>query len=331
MGARLVQDLITCGKCDKVFSSKLKSCPHCSSKNVGKGCLWVVGIVLVLALLGSIFGSDKSSSPQATMAAETPSAPLAPKPPQIAVMALTAIQRGDGMLILGRTNLPFGTQMLVNIEKPNGATLAQDNATVGEFGRFYAGPYATEDAKVPDGRYIIHVVAAIADVQPENVKPAIGKDWSNFLGPLKSTDGVIGPVIESKWPINWINTPGQRPTPLNTVLPAGEKMAQADVQWASDAATARVTARAAAWQEKRGDAFYACQTFIKRNLRDPDSADFMTRYSESLVTKSGDGGYQVTQEVRANNGFGGKTVSIFECETHLSGDNWQLDNVQEKN
>lgn len=327
----MVQDLVTCAKCDKVFSSKLKACPHCNSKNIGKGCLWVVGGILALAMLGSIFGSDKSNPPASSTAAVTPAQPLVPKPPQTAIMALTAVQREDGMLVIGRTNLPLGTQMLVNIEKTNGATLAQDNATVGEFGRFYAGPYATENSVVPDGAYIIHVVAAIADVQPDNVKPAIGKDWANYLGPLKSTDGVIGPVIEAKWHINWVNGSSGSPASLKMVLPEGEQMPQADIKWASDAATARVTARAAAWQEKRGDAFYACQTFIKRNLRDPDSADFMTEFNEGLVTKSGEAGYQVTQEVRANNGFGGKTVSIFECETHLSGDNWQLDNVQEKN
>jgi hypothetical protein len=319
-------DLVTCPNCNKVFASKLKTCPHCSGKRLGKGCLWLFGGIIGLAVIGAIVGpSDQKQTPSEQTAAVKPDVPQAP---QNAIMALTAAHQGQSLLVVGRTNLPFGTQMLVNIETPAGATLAQDNATVGEFGRFYAGAFSTEGSALPDGRYVVHVVAAVADVQPDTVKPAIGKDWANFLGPLKSSGGVVGPVIEASWPIRWRNADA---TALETVLPAGEQLAQASAQWASDAEKARVAARAAAWQEKREDAFFACQTFIKRNLRDPDSADFMTDYNEALVSKDGESGYQVMQQVRANNGFGGKTVSIFLCQTHLSGDNWELDNVKEQN
>jgi len=243
-------------------------------------------------------------------------------------MALTAAQQSDGVLVAGRTNLPFGTQMIVGIETPAGAILAQDKATVGEFGRFYAGSFTTKANGLPNGRYVVRVTAALADVQPDAVKPAIGKDWASFLGPLKSA-GIVGPVIEAVWHIRWTNS--ESGTVLKAVLPAGETMPQTNIQWAKDAENARVSARAAVWQAKREEAFYACQTFIKRNLRDPDSADFMTDYNGNLVTKQGEAGYLVLQQVRANNGFGGKTVSIFECETHLSEDSWELDNLKEDN
>jgi len=324
------QDLLTCAKCNKVFSSKLGSCLYCGATNVRYGCLGVFGLVVVLVIIGFMSGSDKSGQSATPSTAAEVAKSVSVLPPQTAIMALTAVKREDGMLIVGRTNLPLGTQMLVNIEQPSGATLAQDNATVGEFGRFYGGSFATDGSIVPDGTYIVHVVAAIADVQPDNIKAAIGKDWANFLGPLKRpASGVIGPVIEVKWPIEWTNNGQTEPVP--TVLPKGKKMPQANAQWAADAEASRGAARAAAWQQKREDAFYACQTFIKRSLRDPSSADFMTEYNETLVSKSGSGGYLVEQQVRANNGFGGKTASIFECETHLSGSDWEADEVKKSN
>lgn len=320
-------DLVTCPNCNKIYARKLKTCPHCSGKRFGKGCLWILTGIIGLAIIGAIVGpSDQKQAPSEQAASVKPDAPQAP---QTAIMALAVTHQGDGLLVVGRTNLPFGTQMLINLETPAGVTLAQDNSMVGEFGRFYGGVFSTEGSTLPDGRYIIHVIAAVADVQPDTVKPAIGKDWKNFLGPLKSSGGVIGPVIEASWPIRWANGPGG--AVLETVLPAGEKMPQANVQWARDSEKARVVARAAAWQAKREDAFFACQTFIKRKLRDPDSADFMSNYNEALVSKDGESGYQVIQQVRANNGFGGKTVSIFMCQTHLSGDNWELDNAKEWN
>jgi hypothetical protein len=234
------------------------------------------------------------------------------------------------MLIVGRTNMPFGTQMVVNIEQPNGVTLAQDDATVGEFGRFYSGSFATDGSAIPDGTYVVDVVAASAVVQPDSIQAAIGKNWANFLGPLKSSaNSVIGPVIEAKWQIEWINS--GRSKPLQAVLPDGEKMPQANAKWAANAEAARGVVRAAAWQANRENAFYACQALIKRNLRDPDSADFMTQYADWQVGKRGSNGYFVVQQVRANNGFGGKTVSLFHCQIHPAGGNWKVDDIDERN
>jgi hypothetical protein len=80
------------------------------------------------------------------------------------------------------------------------------------------------------------------------------------------------------------------------------------------------------------DAFYMCQAFIEKNLRDPDSADFITRYNSSLVSKNSKGNYVVSMQVRAANGFGGKTVSVFTCElTPSGGDNWRLIDLNEIN
>lgn len=52
-----------------------------------------------------------------------------------------------------------------------------------------------------------------------------------------------------------------------------------------------------------------CQLKIKRNLNDPDSADF----GQYQILPIGENKYKIVYEVRAKNGFGGKVKGAFEC------------------
>ena len=77
-------------------------------------------------------------------------------------------------------------------------------------------------------------------------------------------------------------------------------------------------------------AAFTCGDFIKKNLRDPDSADFITDPSTSHASAEPDGSYQALLTVRANNGFGGKTVSTFNCIVSKDADgNWILKSLNE--
>ena len=77
-------------------------------------------------------------------------------------------------------------------------------------------------------------------------------------------------------------------------------------------------------------ASFMCGEFIKKQLRDPDSADFVTKPIDGRAVKAPNGSYVSLLTVRANNGFGGKTVSTFDCEvTKDSGGNWQLQSLSE--
>lgn len=76
-------------------------------------------------------------------------------------------------------------------------------------------------------------------------------------------------------------------------------------------------------------AWRRCQSFIQDSLRDPDSAEFITGYSPKLVSSNPDGSYSTFMKVRATNGFGGKTVSIFICKTKPYGDRWALVDLME--
>jgi len=85
-------------------------------------------------------------------------------------------------------------------------------------------------------------------------------------------------------------------------------------------------------QEAASNAFYMCESFIKDQLRDPDTAQFMTDFSPDLVTKTADSHFHTIIRLRAANGLGGKTISLFSCETHpVPGDKWVRDDLEEQN
>lgn len=77
-------------------------------------------------------------------------------------------------------------------------------------------------------------------------------------------------------------------------------------------------------------AAYVCGDFVKQSLRDPDSADFITDPSRARAIRQTDGSFTALLRVRAANGFGGKTVSLFSCTVTKDADgNWHRQNVSE--
>jgi hypothetical protein len=65
-------------------------------------------------------------------------------------------------------------------------------------------------------------------------------------------------------------------------------------------------------------------------LRDPDSADFLTDPTRLHAVRSPDGAFTTLLRVRANNGFGGKTISLFSCTVTKDADgNWHRRSVTE--
>jgi hypothetical protein len=71
-------------------------------------------------------------------------------------------------------------------------------------------------------------------------------------------------------------------------------------------------------------AFYACQSFIETQLKDPGSVQWPD-YSEEDVVYTG-GQYVVLMDgVRAKNSFGALVLANYTCTTHNVGsDNWYV-------
>lgn len=307
----------------------LESPTRLKAFGVAFALFWIGGLII-----GATAPENKKVSAAADNSQEsgqTTEQPAPIEPPQIqrAEMALKALGTPYGFVVAGRTNLPFGTQMVVSLERTNGTPLAEGDANVGEFGRFYAGPFTRDQAVYfKAGRYIVNVTAALADIQPPEVKQKAGANWSLFSGPLIKSDAFATvPTID--WKLNWKPPDGNPSYETSASFPSSSSMQRPDTQWVLAAIGDRVQARQAEWDARRADAFSACKDFILQNLRDPDSAEFLSEYAPELVDHEGEAGYRVLMRIRAANGFGGKNLSVMSCSTHLSDGQWHLDGMNE--
>ena len=71
-----------------------------------------------------------------------------------------------------------------------------------------------------------------------------------------------------------------------------------------------------------------CGEFIKKRLRDPDSAEFVSEPISTPAVRNPEGSYFALLTVRAANGFGGKSVETFSCTVVKDANGiWQLQNL----
>lgn len=77
-------------------------------------------------------------------------------------------------------------------------------------------------------------------------------------------------------------------------------------------------------------AAFSCGGFIKQTVRDPSSVEWITEPALAHAIKQSDGSYRAILVLRANNGFGGKSVSNFSCTVSKDdAGNWRLLNLTE--
>lgn len=102
--------------------------------------------------------------------------------------------------------------------------------------------------------------------------------------------------------------------------------------WTADPLEANEPAMTAS-QELEAGARLACREFISDQLRDPGSAEWgmsSGNYYASWPARAGDEGrVHVQPAFRANNGFGAKTFSQWNCEVQKRESSWSLVNLSE--
>jgi len=91
--------------------------------------------------------------------------------------------------IIGTTNLPDGTALLITIESRENQYLEQGKVIV-QSGGFNL--QIARDKRLPAGTYTVNVLLRSGSVQPENVRAIIGYDGRQLTGPLvrEETNGV---------------------------------------------------------------------------------------------------------------------------------------------
>jgi len=97
------------------------------------------------------------------------------------------IDRPARPLVVGETNLPDGTEMLITIRRSDRRMMGQGKATVIR-GRFQAGRFSLQGADYLAGAYTVEAYAPATQEDPR-VKRALGAGNEKLSGPLVKDDG----------------------------------------------------------------------------------------------------------------------------------------------
>ena len=86
-------------------------------------------------------------------------------------------------LIIGETNLPNGTKVLVSVERPE-IGYGGDYKSVVNNGKFQAGPFGSRNSDLRPGKYLLTVTMTSPFMQPDEVQLIIGKSGEKLKGKL---------------------------------------------------------------------------------------------------------------------------------------------------
>ena len=92
--------------------------------------------------------------------------------------------------VLGTTNLPDGSILLVSLSRHEAKYSAKHTAVVSNR-RFTAGPFSQKGGALPPGDYEIEVVFGIAASQPRSVQEVVGQNNEKLTGSLV-TESTVG-------------------------------------------------------------------------------------------------------------------------------------------
>jgi hypothetical protein len=113
------------------------------------------------------------------------------------VVTISLTVRGiDEPLIMGETNLPDGTVVLVTLSRIDDG-YARELTTSVKKGAFEAGPFGEYGLPLDDGLYDIKITIPVPWSQPKSVLAVIGRNGENLQGPLVKRSASLGmPVVE---------------------------------------------------------------------------------------------------------------------------------------
>lgn len=98
-------------------------------------------------------------------------------------------------ILVGMTNLPEGTKLLITISRSESGYRAQDNPVVLKDGTFKTVRFSNRGNPLTSGEHIVEVLMPLPSVQPRNVQAIIGRSGENLSGDLVNKDS-IGVTVE---------------------------------------------------------------------------------------------------------------------------------------
>jgi len=98
-------------------------------------------------------------------------------------LSAEATKTDDGrVLVIGKTNLPDKTELLISLSNETIGFTAQDKTMVNN-GRFSGGPLGPKSG-LTEGNYVVEVMMPVPSVQPERVQSIVGNEGQYLTGPL---------------------------------------------------------------------------------------------------------------------------------------------------
>lgn len=113
------------------------------------------------------------------------------------VVKLTAkTDGGDKPKIVGSTNLPAGTILMISISRPESSYRAQSKVRVDADGTFTSEQFSLGTSGLNPGTYALEVMTPLEAMQPEATAAFMGKKGSKLEGPLVGRSSLGGKIIE---------------------------------------------------------------------------------------------------------------------------------------
>lgn len=152
----------------------------------------VSAIVLPLVIsLASCSATPETQNDASNNVAAGPA--LSPDAPQPLEFVVVARPIANGVHIEGRTNLPDGTEIMLDVRRP--PITGGDKAIVLN-GQFASDILPKDGKPIPNGSYEVEVSTPFADVQPESVKSQVGPDYRALTGPLLVKSEFGGRIVD---------------------------------------------------------------------------------------------------------------------------------------
>lgn len=138
--------------------------------------------------------------PLILMACEVQSGPpaMSPNRPQPLHLAVTTTPLTNGVRLSGQTNLPDGTRLMLGLQR--GPVFAGPEAQVAE-GRFQADLVPSRNGRTPPGDYELTITTPLGDLQPDEVRDQLGRNYEALTGPLLR-EGVAGRTVSYSQHVN---------------------------------------------------------------------------------------------------------------------------------
>jgi len=160
----------------------------------------IVGPPRVIMLGRNSFSCKRDMTMKRTLIATTLIAALisAPQVWALEVSIETKIEDVHKPVVVGKTNLPDGMELIITISGEENFYSAIDTVKISG-GQFKSGAFSQEGLQpLKEGTYDLEIYSSVDELPPPSVQEKIGKDGSNLKGPLTKTSLFGGRVIEYK-------------------------------------------------------------------------------------------------------------------------------------